>query len=697
MARLPRLTVRWRLIVLIGCLLALFGGADLVQGYMIGEVRAGQASLREEYRRFEVIQAVQQAIIETRHIGGQLNSAIMVGDVAAQTKARKAQVIAQQAVSEQLKRLAAFEPGKAQLISESLASLESDSEKAIHLLAEHREKEAAPSVAEVQRRANLVQNTLDDIAMQERNTSERVLLLSEQRIDLVTWTSLAAVIFAFTVGLPLAVLVGHSIVQPLKKVAAAIADVNAGKLDFELPPLTKDEFGQVALALVQFRDGSEALRRIAFYDSLTGLGNRLSLERAIAVLLAGGNGAAPVTVLLFDLDNFRSINDQYGYSAGDEYLCEAAARLHRFIPEQAELFRFGGDRFVAVLALTGDRSVDDLRELAECVLRGMSSPHLQGPRLLNMSVSIGVAVSPADGESAQHLISSAEAAGRAAKRSGRNNVRFAGGMFTAAMRSQMVLAGDIRRALEHGEFELYYQPIIDGPKGHVVGAEALVRWRHPQRGLVAPAEFIAAAEDAGLIGALGEKCLRMAHAQATRWLSMGLNLRIAVNMSARQIQDSRVLEPLKALRAQGPEAAAMIELELTETVWVERSENTRRALEEIRRMGYRLGMDDFGTGYSSFANLQWLPVDKIKIDRQFVDNMAVSQQAVAIISAVIALARTLNLTVVAEGVETQQQMDMLLQQGCTLFQGYLFSPALPSLEFEAWVADFTAERARYTH
>jgi len=498
------------------------------------------------------------------------------------------------------------------------------------------------------------------------------------------------------VGVLLVLIVVRSIIRPLQAVTVALGQVNAGKREIDLPPVSGDEFGQMALALAQFRDGAEKLRRLAYHDPLTALGNRAKLEESLQAALQPRPPNEERTALFyFDLDNFRSVNDRLGHKAGDQYLCEAVTRLQRLLPAGTELFRYGGDKFIALI---GDGPAADapdlrLREIADRALHGVAEPYRIGSDLLHMSVSIGIAVSPGDGPSAEHLISSAEAAGHAAKRSGRNNARFAGGQLTGLLRRQLALAGEIGRGLERNEFELFYQPIVDVENHQVVGAEALVRWRHPQRGLLLPGEFIQVAEDEGLIKALGERCLRIVHAQLRQWRGQGHEFRVAVNLSARQVQDAQILERLDELRKDDAAAAAMIELELTESVLFDSSESTRKTLEEIKRLGYRLGMDDFGTGYSSFGYLQRLPIDKIKIDRQFVADLGVSRQAEAIVSAMLALSQKLDLQIVAEGVETLLQMRMLHSQGCRLQQGFLFAPALPTLEFERWAAAYQLDQA----
>lgn len=681
-------SVRFKLLALSFGLLGIFASSGLVLGYLIERNQIEQTALREQYRRFEIIERLQQVIGEYRHFGGQLNNAILVNDEAKKDKSLKERQDARKTVDGELDRLASFDPASRQVITTALDTVEDAAQRGIQALVAGDQATAAPLVSQVESCFDLIQSTLASVSSREHSRTER--LFNEARARAALAERLAGVILmlATLAGLLLVFTVVRSLIRPLRNTIEAIRQVNAGQLEIDLPPATDDEFGEVALALRQFRDGAEKLRRLAYQDALTGLGNRAALEEQLeSSLQQHRSGASRVALFYFDLDRFRSVNDRFGYRAGDQYLCEAASRLRRFIPAGADLFRYGGDRFVALVLLPAEESADEdaMRRMAEIILRGLSEPYLLRGQLLHMSVSIGIAHAPEDGQTAESLVSSAEAAGHAAKMSGRNNARFAGGMLSGKLRRELALAGEIRRGLEQDEFELHYQPIVDVRGRQIAGAEALVRWHHPERGLIGPNAFIVAAEEAGLIDALGERCLNLAHAQLKQWRGRGLELRVAVNLSGRQIQDAKVLQPLSRLQREDAAAAAMMDLELTESVLFEPSEATRRFLGEIRQLGYRLCMDDFGTGYSSFSFLRWLPLDKIKIDRQFVESIASSRQSAAIISAMLALAKRLGLEVVAEGVETPQQMELLLAQGCDLQQGFLFSPAMAPAEFERWV------------
>ncbi|MDR3418917.1 MAG: EAL domain-containing protein [Nevskia sp.] len=689
----PIFSVRFRLLALCLGLLAIFGSSSLLLGYLIERNQEEQEAQAEQYRRFGIIQRVLEAVtVDARH-GSNVNIAIIQKNPELEAKARQLEEQSHNDVWVELARLRSFDPESAGIIEVAQRELPQISEQAARNLVAGKTDQA--QVAELQKRVNTIEETVRAATRRERDRADRIQQEARERASLAIRIAVAMIFLAEIIGIALVLLVVRSIIRPLRITTEAIRQVNVGQLELDLPPISGDEFGQVALALRQFRDGAEKLRRLAYQDPLTGLGNRAQLEESLRIALAPPHPPEePLALYYFDLDNFRSVNDRLGHKAGDAYLCEAATRLQRFLPVGSELFRYGGDKFIALVddAVAGGATELRLRQIAETVLRGLAEPHRFGSHLLHMSVSIGIAVSPGDGKTSESLINSAEAAGHAAKRSGRNNARFADGQLTGMLRRQLALAGEIQRGLEQNEFEVFYQPMVDVESRQVSGAEALVRWRHPERGLLLPGEFIQVAESEGLINALGERCLRIAHAQLRQWRAQGHQFRVSVNVSARQVQDCKILEPLEALRREDADAAQMIDLELTESVLFDSSENTRRALEEIKKFGYRLGMDDFGTGYSSFSYLQRLPIDKIKIDRQFVAEIGGSRQAEAIISAMLALARSLDMDVIAEGVETPLQMRRLLKQGCRVQQGFLFSPALPAAEFMRWTEAYELGR-----
>lgn len=689
--RWPALSVRVRLLALSVGLLAVLGTANLLLAYMIHQNQGGQVAQQEQYRRFEIIQATGQSMTWLRHLGGQLNSARLFRRTAEEAQVAAAIRAAESNLDAQLERMASFDTASVERIREALLEIPALQASVVDAMLARRPPENEPSVRELQRRLNLIEDTLAEASHRERSLARELHERERRRVTVAQRVAASIIVASGLGGLALTLLVIRSILRPLRETTDAIRQVNLGRIDIDLPAIRRDEFGDMALALRQFRDQAERLRKLAYEDALTGLGNRARLEsdlpRAIDESRASGAGLALIHA---GLDNFRAVNDRLGHKAGDRYLCEAASRLSRFVPVEAQLFRCGGDHFSVLVEGLSDHEPAQarLREIANDVLRGLGEPYPIGDQLLNMSVSVGIAIFPEDGQTTQQLISAADAAMYVAKKNGRNNLRFAGAQITGEFRRQLALASDIRRGLEAGEFEAFYQPIVDVERGVVVAAEALLRWRHPQRGLLLPSAFIGAAEESGLINRLGEQCLVAAHQQSQRWRSTFRGLRIAVNLSAHQIHEGQILEFLNRLDREWPATEQLIDFELTESTLLDANDSGQQVLEEIKRRGFRLSLDDFGTGYSSFSYLNRLPIDKLKIDQQFVASMSDSKQAVAIISAIVALARNLELDVVAEGVETDPQMLQLCRLGCSFQQGFRFSSALPAEEFPRWVLDY---------
>lgn len=690
-----RLSVRARLLAVCLGLMAVFGGTSVLLGYLIFRNQADQRAIEEQYRRFERIQTVQQDVLAYRHEGSQLNVAIMQRDRDRQAQAQAATDRAAAQLERSLGELQGFDPDAAAAIRDELRSgLEQKSSAAIAAFVRGDQAEAARILGQLQRSFAHIEQLLQAATRTQRDLSNDILERGARRAKTASELAIGVLLGGLVFGLLLVRWVVHSILQPLEHVTSAIRQVNAGALEIELPPITADEFGETARALYQFRDRADRLRRLAYEDPLTGLGNRARLEEDLQAAIRDRRGESALALFALDLDNFRAVNDRLGYRGGDRYLLEAVARLRRAAAPRSRLYRTGGDKFALLLdELPAQPALEGrLKVLADALLSAFGVPYSLDGQLLNMSVSIGIAIHPGDGGDAGQLLSAAEAAVHAAKRSGRNNARFAAAQHTAALRAEQRLAVEMRRGLEAGEFEPHYQPIVDAAARRVIGAEALLRWRHPERGLLLPGSFIPAAENQGLINALGEYCLRAVHAQLRQWRKAGRSWRVAVNLSARQLREAQVLKPLAALYAEDAAASALLELELTESMLFDNSDDTRRVLETARRQGYRLGLDDFGTGYSSLGALQRLPLDKLKIDRSFVAEMEQSKSAQAIVSATLALAAALELEVVAEGVETEAQSQTLLRQGCRVQQGFHFSKALPAAEYEHWALAFEGMR-----
>ncbi len=693
------LSVRARLLGLTASLFLAFVAGSLLLTFLVERNHGDQIAGVEQSRRFQAILDTEQAMGLYRHHGSQINAASMLGDADKERLARAAYADSRHALDERLQVLGGFDRNSHDIVSGALDEIPDYTEQVMAALRTGHQVESAPALAELQRRLDLIEDTLQSARRRELDTLQQIQRRAFERANVARHVGLGLTLVIVVSGVLLIVTVVRSILRPLRITTEAIRQVNSGALDIDLPPPRRDEFGEMAQAIRHFRDRAEKLERLAYYDTLTGLGNRErleeTLERTVALCEKAGRKERCFALVALDLDNFASINQRLGHRLGDRYLSEAATRLQRFLPPEVALFRHSGDKFAAVVeASEGEASFEDrLKSLADVVLRGVSEPYLIPNHLLNMSVSMGISIYPEDGSTVEQIFASAQSAVIAAKQSGRNTMRFAGGKMASQLRRQKSLANEIRRGLQNGEFEVFYQPIVDFGSGLVSGAEALTRWRHPQRGLLTAGEFITAAEEEGLVGKLGQRCLEAVHRQSEIWQRAGHHWRLAVNLSARQLQQENLLDSLRNARLGIAEGDHLIDLELTESALFDTSDPMRELLNSVRRQGYRIGMDDFGTGYSSFTYLQWLPVDKIKIDRQFVCTMEASKQAMGIISATMALARNLGLEVVAEGVETAQQAALLAEMGCTLHQGFHYSPAVPADAFEIWAQDYAAGHA----
>jgi diguanylate cyclase (GGDEF)-like protein len=682
-------SVSFRLLVLSLGVLAMLA----VTGGLLNDVVRQEELLKDQEAehadRLERFHAVQHALSALRLGHGNVSTAALMRDEQWKAQAQASLAVVQADLEKRLAALAPFATEAANAIRGGAASLPTPLEQMIAALqtgeraeAERLTRQVRETVLQIEGElAQAERKVIDEFAQRRAASHDRA------RTDLrfaqycTVMTVILGALLAFTVT--------SSLVRPLRSMVLAIRRVSAGENAVPLPVERHDEFGDMNTALRQFQDQADKLRAIAYHDPLTGLANRARLDEALhtGILQCARNNGS-LGLLFLDLDNFKSVNDSLGHSAGDRFLREAARRLKRLVPESVLVSRYSGDKFtILVDALKRDgRQQSQLRDLANVVLRGMAEPYRSGEDFLYLTASIGIAIYPMDGQSPEQIVSAADAAMYLAKRSGRNNLQFASPDLTEDARRKLLVAGEIRRGLAAGEFMPYYQPIINVRTGEVAGAEALLRWHHPQRGIVLPGEFIRVAEDSGLIGELGERCLTLAYEQAVRWCKQGNETPIAVNLSARQLQDTKILTLVQQLQAAQELRPHCLEFEITESAVMERPELSQQTLQEIRRRGHKLGIDDFGTGHSALGYLQRFPIDRIKIDRSFVERVETSRQSRAIISATLALAENLGLDVVAEGVESQAQLNQMRDLGCTLHQGYFFTPALPSTEFEAWVA-----------
>jgi diguanylate cyclase (GGDEF)-like protein len=442
------------------------------------------------------------------------------------------------------------------------------------------------------------------------------------------------------------------------------------------------------------------LRHLASHDSLTGLPNRLLLDDRITQAIAQANRQAhEFAVAVLDLDRFKLINDSLGHHAGDELLCEVADRLKGAIRAVDSIARLGGDEFVIIF--DGPMTRAETMEMGKRLLKVMELPM----RLLGIDVhvspSIGIALYPRDGGTIDTLLAHADAAMYHAKQRGRNNVECYTESMGSVTQERVKLESELHEALRGGQFELHYQPKVETATGRINSVEALIRWRHPQRGLLLPAEFIPVAEECGLLDAIGEWVLFEACQQGKIWQLRGPRaLRIAVNLAPSQFRLVDLMSQIRrALDASGLDPT-LLEIELTETAVMSDAEESVHILEAISRMGVLVSVDDFGTGYSSMSYLRRFPIDKLKIDRCFVEQMTARREDASIVGAIISLAHSLCLKVIAEGVETPEQLQLLVKLGCDQYQGFYFSPALLPAKLEALLREdppLTEEDAVRTH
>lgn len=431
----------------------------------------------------------------------------------------------------------------------------------------------------------------------------------------------------------------------------------------------------------------QRIHRLAYYDGLTQLPNRtLFQDRLHNALQQAARHGDWVVLLFLDLDRFKPINDSLGHAAGDRMLKDVATRLAACVDEEDAVARMGGDEFTFLLATCADRD-DALKRaihVAERILQSLLRPFSLSGREFFVTASIGIALSPQDGDDLSQLMKNADTAMYHAKERGKNNFQFYQADMNARALERLELESDLRHALEQRQFVLHYQPQFLADGLTLAGVETLLRWQHPVRDLVPPCDFMPALEELGLIAEVGDWILGEACRQIAAWQTAGLAVpRVSVNLSARQFSDGTLERRIaRTLQASGI-SPACLELELTESILMQEVGEAMRMLESLKRLGLSIAVDDFGTGYSSLNYLKRFPIDVLKIDRCFVDGLPVGEQDAQIARAIIAMAHSLNMTVVAEGVETQAQLDFLREHGCDEVQGFLLGRPMPTDEVAA--------------
>jgi len=458
----------------------------------------------------------------------------------------------------------------------------------------------------------------------------------------------------------------------------SVVELHNGRT-FEIRHRPMPDSGWVATHedITEQRRSEAKIAHMAHHDALTDLANRVLLNERLEDALTRVHRNEIVAIHHIDLDQFKAVNDTLGHPAGDKLLKMVADRLRRLVRESDTIARMGGDEFAIAQVAIADPA--DATALAQRIIKSMSEPFDIDGRQAVVGASVGIAVGPGDGTSPDELLRNADLALYRAKGDGRGTFRFFESEMDLQMQARRILEQDLRKALPAGEFELYYQPVVNLASNVISGFEALIRWNHPEQGVVAPGAFIPLAEDIGLIVPIGEWVIRQACATAARWPE---DLHVAVNISAIQFRNPGLMQVIVGALAASGLPATRLEIEITETVLLQDKETTLAILHQLRALGVGIAMDDFGTGYSSLTYLQCFPFDKIKIDRSFVKDITENTGSLNIVRAVAALAIGMGMTATAEGVETREQLDKVTSEGCTKVQGFLFSQPLPVHEIE---------------
>ena len=467
------------------------------------------------------------------------------------------------------------------------------------------------------------------------------------------------------------------------KQANELLEVQVGQRTSEL----KSANDRLRQDLEERKRVEQSIRHMAHHDALTGLPNRALFRDRLTHAMAQADRYHQILAVLFlDLDRFKAINDTLGHNVGDQLLKMAAERLRSCIRDCDTVARLGGDEFTIIVDDIVE--VQDAAVVAQKILDTLSQPFNLFNHEVFISVSIGLTLYPNDDENADNLLRNADAAMYRAKEYGRNNYQFYVADMNVKARERLMLESQLRRALDRNEFSLYYQPRVDLYSGKVIGAEALLRWRHPEMGLVPPVQFIPILEETGMIIPVGEWVLQKASQQNRAWQDKGLPpIRMAVNLSVRQFIQKDLADSILTIIERTGLAPQYLELEITEDLLLEQNQTNIITLTKLRNCGIHISIDDFGTGYSSLSYLKRLPIDTLKIDQSFLRDIENDPDNKAITSAIIAMASSLHLNVLAEGVETEEQLAFLRAQGCNEIQGYSFSKPLTADEFERMLVD----------
>jgi diguanylate cyclase (GGDEF)-like protein len=462
------------------------------------------------------------------------------------------------------------------------------------------------------------------------------------------------------------------------KIFQTILDsADGGWIQVSYRPLSHGGWVATLEDITERRRTEERITHLAHYDVLTDLPNRALFQERLKLELAQIREGEQLAVIYIDIDEFKSVNDTLGHLIGDELLKSVAVSLGSCITASDFVVRLGGDEFAVVQTAIKDQQ--DVTDLVMRIYRAIRAPYECLGHQVTTDASIGIALAPLHGGDLNQLLKNADLAMYAAKAAGRRTYRFFDPEMDARVKARRVLETDLRQAIIEGGLELHYQPFVNLRDDKITGCEALLRWRHPERGMIPPSEFIPVAEETGLISELGKWVLMTACAEAATWPD---NIKLAVNVSPIQFKDDTFALKVVAALATSGLLASRLELEITEAVLIRDDEAALAILHQLRAAGVRIALDDFGTGYSSLSYLRRFPFDKIKIDRCFIGDIAETDGSSSIVQAVVSIAVARDITTTAEGVETEQQRNLLRTIGCTEMQGYLFSPARPAADLK---------------
>jgi diguanylate cyclase (GGDEF)-like protein len=524
--------------------------------------------------------------------------------------------------------------------------------------------------------ARKVLGLIDSIAGRAVQDASRRAETSAQIADRIQLALIAAACAGFLLLFGTAAVLTRATVGSVKRIAAATEQVAQGSFKVDINSLERgDELGTIVRSLAVFQANVTKIAFLAHNDPLTGLPNRVLFQDRIQQALAMLDRDVGFAVLCLDLDRFKVVNDTLGHPVGDILLRQVADRLQSCVREGDTVARLGGDEFAIILLRMADPAAID--KFAGRIIEVVSASYDIEGHQLNIGTSIGVALAPADGSNASSLLKNADTALYGAKANGRGTSCFYEDSMNAALQRRREIEVGLRQAIAQDEFQLYYQPLVDARTRRVSGFEALVRWQHPQRGMISADTFIPVAESSGLIGAIGGWVLKRACIDAISWPG---DIKIAVNLSPSQFKEKDIVGSVRdALLASGL-AAKRLELEITESVLLNDSQSVLKILQELKDFGVQIAMDDFGTGYSSLSYLRSFPFDKVKIDQSFIRDLPADTSALAIVRAIVGLSFTFGMSVTAEGVETDAQAEQLEREKCAHLQGYLFSRAVPAPE-----------------